>query len=89
MSPQPPNEQSAPIQNALFQGQKLLAIKLYRELTGKGLGEAKAAIEKLEAELRKESPDKFAPGFDAKGCRKTAVLICLIAAGAIVWLIKR
>ena len=84
-----PDEQSVPIRNALFQGQKILAIKLYRDVTGTSLVEAKNAVEELEAELRKMSPEKFSPGSNAKGCRKTAVLICLAAIGVILWLIKR
>ncbi len=39
------------IVEALRQGDKLLAIKIYRELTGKGLAEAKTAIDALAAAL--------------------------------------
>ena len=89
MRSQIPDEQSVPIRNALFQGRKLEAIKLYREFTGSSLVEAKTAVEELEAELRKQSPEKFVPGSDARGCRQTAVLICLVAVGLIVWWFKR
>lgn len=39
---------SPQVQDALRRGNKIEAIKIYRELTGLGLAEAKAAIEKAE-----------------------------------------
>ena len=39
---------SPKIQEALRRGNKIEAIKIYRELTGVGLAEAKAAIERAE-----------------------------------------
>ena len=58
-----PNEPLARIREALFGGQKIKAIGLYRERTGSALVEAKAAVEKLEAELHAAELDKFAgPG---------------------------
>ena len=39
------------IKEALLQGRKVEAIRVYRECTGAGLIEAKAAVERLEAEL--------------------------------------
>jgi len=39
------------IKEALLAGKKIFAIKLYREQNHVGLAEAKAAVEKLEAEL--------------------------------------
>jgi hypothetical protein len=47
------------IKEALFRRQKITPIKLYREFTGAGLAEAKAAVERLEAELRAAEPDRF------------------------------
>ena len=40
------------IKRALFAGQKIAAIKIYREQTNSGLREAKEAVEKLEARLK-------------------------------------
>lgn len=54
-----PEELLAQITEDLFRGQKIKAIKLYRECTGAGLAEAKAAVDQLEAELRAAEPDKF------------------------------
>lgn len=42
---------SPQVQDALRRGNKIEAIKIYRELTGVGLTEAKQAIEKLEARM--------------------------------------
>ena len=39
------------IQDALRHGNKIEAIKIYRELTGVGLAEAKQAVENLESRL--------------------------------------
>ncbi len=39
------------IQDALRRGNKIEAIKIYRELTGVGLAEAKQTIDSLEARL--------------------------------------
>jgi hypothetical protein len=53
-------EAQAQIQAALFRGQKIEAIRLFRECTGAGLAEAKLAVEQLEAKLRAAEPDRFA-----------------------------
>jgi ribosomal protein L7/L12 len=42
---------SPQIQEALRRGDKIEAIKIYRELTGVGLAEAKRAIDGMEARL--------------------------------------
>lgn len=58
-----PEESMARIKEALFRGRKIEAIRLYRECTGAGLGEAKATVEQWEAKLRAAEPDQFAePG---------------------------
>jgi hypothetical protein len=54
-----PEEPLARITDALFRGQKIEAIRLYRECTGSALGEAKTAVEQLEAKLRAAEPDRF------------------------------
>ena len=43
---------SPQIQDALRRGNKIEAIKLYRELTGAGLAEAKGAIDRAEQFIR-------------------------------------
>ncbi|MFL3659387.1 MAG: ribosomal protein L7/L12 [Opitutales bacterium] len=59
------------LSDALQSGRKIEAIKLCRELTGLGLKDAKEYVEKLEAELRKETPDAF---HEAKGCMSVLAL---------------
>ena len=65
--PDLPEEKAAAITEALFAGRKIEAIKIYREFSGEGLKEAKQAMEKLEAELRQECPEKFGASTKA-GC---------------------
>jgi ribosomal protein L7/L12 len=87
MSTPDPEDQADRIKAALFAGRKIEAIKLYREQTGVGLAGAKAAIERLEEELRAATPASFAnpPG---KGCAgASAVLVGIV--GAAFWLLLR
>ena len=66
----------AQVQAAIFNGQKIIAIRIYREDTGASLTDAKAAVEKLEAEGRAAFPEKFqAPAGRKKGCGG----ICMVA----------
>ena len=62
------------IKQAVFQGRKIEAIKLYREATGEGLKESKDAIEKMEAELRQSAPEKFSSSAGTKGCAGVLIL---------------
>jgi hypothetical protein len=55
-----PAEALARVKESLIRGQKIEAIKLYRECTAAGLAEAKAAVEQLEAELRAAETEQFA-----------------------------
>ena len=75
------------IKQALFAGQKIAAIKIYREHTNSGLAEAKTAIEKLEAELRASSPEKFTAAPPVKvGCvGALLVVVLLVLVGAVVF----
>jgi hypothetical protein len=67
-----------PIAEALYQGRKIEAIKLYRELRGGGLKEAKDAVEQLEAALRQQSPDRFT------SASRTGCLGCVLAVLAMI-----
>jgi hypothetical protein len=84
-----PEAKLTPIKEALFQGRKIDAIKLYREGTETGLAEAKAAIEQLEAELRQASPEKFSAAPAGKGCLGMVLALCLTAALVVLWLVDR
>lgn len=86
MLPLLPEHQLNPIREALFRGEKITAIKLYREAMSSGLAEAKEAIEKFESELRDTSPAKFtAPPAD-KGCMGVIVMCFAIVMTVISWL---
>ncbi len=63
-----PPEKLVEIQEALFRGEKIAAIKIHRECTRAGLKDSKEAVEFLEAELRKISPEKFSAAPSGKGC---------------------
>src|SRR4051812_19107355 len=52
MDPSPTPHPLEPVRQAVMAGNKIQAIKLYRELTATGLAEAKRAVEDLEAQWR-------------------------------------
>lgn len=54
--PEPSFEQ---IKDCLFQGNKIEAIKIYRQFAATSLADAQAAVEQLEDELRGVTPEKF------------------------------
>ncbi len=75
-----PEQDLAPIAAALYQGQKIEAIKRYRELRGVGLKEAKDAVEVLEAGLRERSPEKFSALSSRAGCLGVLLLmLCTVS----------
>ncbi len=87
------NELTSPqiseITNSLASGNKLGAIKLYRQYTGKGLKEAKDFIDLLVPELIQKDPGKFGKlTQQGKGCA-TVVVACLSAfAGGVALYLK-
>ncbi len=80
------NQTEASISGFIFAGQKIEAIKRYREITGQGLKESKDMVEAMEAELRRREPGKFtAPAATSKGCLGLlAILFCLASLAAAV-----
>ncbi len=78
-NPAPSDDEWKQIKDALRAGNKIEAIKLYREITSCELVEAKNAVEKLEAELRAAEPAAFA---QRKGCFGMIVLVL----ATIIWL---
>jgi hypothetical protein len=84
-----PENKLASVREALFSGQKIEAIKLYREGTGTGLADAKAAVEKLEVELRATSPEKFTPPASGRGCLGVVVMLCAVVLAIILWFVSR
>jgi ribosomal protein L7/L12 len=61
----------------IFTGQKIHAIKMYREASGLGLKEAKDFIDQMEKQLREECPENFTHAAKT-GCS------VLLAAGALL-----
>jgi hypothetical protein len=53
-------EEILKITNSLAQGNKIAAIKIYREATGKGLKESKQFIDQLIPGLIEQDPERFA-----------------------------
>jgi hypothetical protein len=68
------------IEAALFRGNKIEAIKLYREAAGCQLMEAKNAVEAIEKELRKSKPALFA----RRSSNGIAIRLVLIAIALVV-----
>ncbi len=69
----------------LFAGRKIAAIKIYREVTGLGLAEAKEFVDSLEKRLREEVPEKFnAP--KSAGC-SSVILFALCSLGTLSWVL--
>ncbi|HIK93589.1 MAG TPA: hypothetical protein EYG03_16695 [Planctomycetes bacterium] len=66
---------------ALAAGQKIRAIKIYRDATGKGLKESKDFIDALIPRLIEENPERYA-GLNntGAGCGTTAGLLLFAVA---------
>ena len=73
-----PEDRLTRIREALFRGQKIEAIKQYREGADIGLVDAKTAVEKLEVELRAASPERFTSPASGKGCLGVVLMACAV-----------
>jgi ribosomal protein L7/L12 len=73
------------VKAALFNGEKIAAIKFYREDTGASLKDAKEAVERLEHQWRVVSPEKFKAPRRQGGCG-VAVVLVVIGLGLILLL---
>ncbi len=86
MEPPPSDPRLKEIHDAILAGQKIQAIKLWRELTDSGLAEAKQAIERLTDEVRAKNPEKFSQQPPPQGCQMAAaVLLFLGIAGGLIF----
>lgn len=59
MTPDVNETQLREIHELLARGEKIAAIKAWREATGLGLAESKAAVEAEHARLAKDQPEKY------------------------------
>lgn len=83
-----PATQIEQIRNALFAGNKIEAIKLFRAGAPEAsLAEAKTAVEALEAQLRASSPERFAA--KRSGCAVHATMTVGSLIAVIAWLLLR
>lgn len=80
-----PEEQAQEMTNAIFAGQKIEAIKIYKEATGTGLKESKEFVEDLERQLREECPEKFSSVAAKTGCGAVVLIGGVI--GLAGWLV--
>ena len=76
------------ISNAIYSGNKIEAIKLYRTATGKDLKDSKDAVEKLAAELEASNPAMFARQRRQSGSLAALVFWGTIAAVMVYVVIK-
>jgi len=74
-----PEEDAKKMTEFIFAGQRIAAIKMYKEATGLGLKESKDVIDALEKQLREECPDEFAHAAKT-GCSVVAVGVLLALA---------
>lgn len=81
-----PDEKIEAIRDSLFRGNKIQAIKHYREATGLGLAESKAFIDALELRLRQDEPDQFAAAAKKAGCVGVIAFVGFSTALARWWL---
>ena len=87
--PQPLSDEAMnSLTEALLQGNKIAAIKIYRQFTGLGLKEAKEGVEELETTLRAKFPEKFtALPKNTSGCLGSAAVLGVgVTLGACWWL---
>lgn len=63
------------VADSIFAGNKIEAIKLYREQTGVGLKEAKDRVEAIEIVLRALHPERFASAPRTSGCMGVLLLV--------------
>ena len=71
-----PSDQMREILDHIYRGERIHAVKLYREFRECSLLEAKEFIEQLESELREQSPQEFKPS--STGCASILAMAALL-----------
>lgn len=79
-----PDDTLTEIKYALFRGDKIGAIKSYRQHTGLGLAESKTAIDQMELELRASTPEQFTKPA-SKGCMSMVLALLAGGGGLLYW----
>ncbi|MFC1743037.1 ribosomal protein L7/L12 [Candidatus Riflebacteria bacterium] len=73
------SEKRNEIMSEIFAGRKVAAIKIYRDVTGQGLKEAKEFVDGLQAELQKKHPQKFStPQGSGCGGAVSILFLCTV-----------
>ena len=85
MATRPTYQQIQEIENALASGNKIEAIKIYRDVTGRGLKESKEFIETLIPELQEREPEKYAKLSQGSGCALAFVGFTTVA---LIWIVQ-
>ena len=80
MSTPIPNDKMSALADLIARDRKIEAIKLYRELTGLGLKEAKDQV---------KAPARFGPVPKRGGCLGGAAILCLCAVFVICWIARK
>jgi ribosomal protein L7/L12 len=89
MNPPTPDDKLNAIKEAIFRGEKIPAIKLYRDATAAGLADAKHAVEHLETELREKCPEKFTGATSRKGCLGAVTALAVVVVAVVFWIVTR
>jgi len=88
--PELTDKQRADIENAIYAGRKIEAIKLYREaVAGSGLADAKKWVEDREVELRAQHPERFTASSRKTGCIGVLTGLTLVLAAISFVLVLR
>ena len=83
-----PPEVAQQIAELLYAGQKIAAIKLYRQHSGRDLMDSKAFVDSLEAELRAKDPTRFAHPVGGKGCAGAAAVLLVGVVGVVTAVVR-
>ena len=75
------DEQFRQVSEAILSGNKIAAIKVYREATGLGPKEAKEEVERITADLARDHPELLEN--QKKGCAALFFIAGVLSAGAI------
>ena len=81
------------IEQAIADGSKIEAIKIYREASGRGLKESKEFIEDLIPTLKEHDPEKYSKVSHSavspsKGCASVVVMCLILVVVATIWTLR-
>ncbi|MBT5017664.1 ribosomal protein L7/L12 [bacterium] len=76
------DEQRQEILDSIRQGNKIQAIKIFRDVTGAGLKESKEFVEELTSQLIKDDPESMQT---AKAGCGAAMVLFVVGIGGLVW----